>query len=193
MAVRQRAVTTLPTLMRALKKEASTHQPTALPSLRRAFSLYDQINIIDDVPEDQLRFQQFDDTWFKVNGVKYEGNLLCVGNLIMSWAPQKFSDITVESLSIFKTLRPIPDYIGRVEKNSLRSTSTGKQLRKVLSLPRLLQLESTYLTMTLINPDLPQTVDHVNRLRELPPMQTTGMNEPMVTLDLSLTNQQNIQ
>ncbi|GFP91052.1 NADH dehydrogenase [ubiquinone] 1 alpha subcomplex assembly factor 3 [Phtheirospermum japonicum] len=111
MAARQRAVAALPTLMRALKKEAPPHHSTALPSLRRAFSLYDQINLIDNVPEDQLRFQQFDDTWFKVNGVKYEGSLLCVGNLVMSWAPQKFSDITVESLSIFKTLRPVPEIL----------------------------------------------------------------------------------
>ncbi|XP_042032815.1 uncharacterized protein LOC121779536 [Salvia splendens] len=77
---------------------------TALPSLRRAFSLYDQINIITQVPEDQLRFQEFDDTGFKVNGVRYEGSILCVGNLLMSWTPKKFSDITAESLSIFKTL-----------------------------------------------------------------------------------------
>ncbi|KAL6565798.1 hypothetical protein OROHE_004853 [Orobanche hederae] len=96
MTVRQTAVTALPTLMRALKKEALPRHHTALPSLRRAFSLYDQINLIDNVPEDQLRFQQFDDTGFKVNGVKYEGSLLCIGNLVMSWTPKKFSDITVE-------------------------------------------------------------------------------------------------
>lgn len=43
-----------------------------------------------------LYFDRFDDTGFKVNGVKYEGSLLCVGNLLMSWTPQKFSDITTE-------------------------------------------------------------------------------------------------
>ncbi|KAK4416115.1 hypothetical protein Salat_2718900 [Sesamum alatum] len=111
MAVRQRAVAALPTLMRALRKEAPPRHHTALPSLRRAFSLYDQINLIDNVPEDQLRFQEFDDTGFKINGVKYEGSLLCVGNLLMSWAPKKFSEITVESLSIFKTVRPIPEIL----------------------------------------------------------------------------------
>ncbi|KAL6498722.1 hypothetical protein OROGR_028269 [Orobanche gracilis] len=103
--------TALPTLMRALKKEALPRHHMALPSLRRAFSLYDQINLIDNVPEDQLRFEQFDDTGFKINGVKYEGSLLCIGNLVMSWTPEKFSDITVESLSIFKTLRPIPEIL----------------------------------------------------------------------------------
>ncbi|KAH6755080.1 NADH dehydrogenase ubiquinone 1 alpha subcomplex assembly factor-like protein [Perilla frutescens var. hirtella] len=110
MAVRQRAAA-LPTLMRALRKEAPPRHHTVLPSLRRAFSLYDQINIIDSVPEDQLRFQGFDDTGFKVNGVKYEGSILCVGNLLMSWTPKKFSDITAESLTIFKTMRPIPEIL----------------------------------------------------------------------------------
>ncbi|KAL7125997.1 hypothetical protein ABFS83_14G154800 [Erythranthe nasuta] len=112
MAVRQKAVAALPTLMRALRKEAAPprHQ-TALPSLRRAFSLYDQINLIDNFPDDQLRFQGFDNTGFKVNGVRYEGSLLCVGNLLMSWTPKTFSEITVESLSIFKTVRPIPEIL----------------------------------------------------------------------------------
>ncbi|KAH6812236.1 NADH dehydrogenase ubiquinone 1 alpha subcomplex assembly factor-like protein [Perilla frutescens var. frutescens] len=110
MAVRQRAAA-LPTLMRALRKEAPPRHHTVLPSLRRAFSLYDQINIIDNVPEDQLRFQGFDDMGFKVNGVKYEGSILCVGNLLMSWTPKKFSDITAESLTIFKTMRPIPEIL----------------------------------------------------------------------------------
>lgn len=57
MAVRQR----LPELIRALKSAPA--RPIAnnhlLPSLRRAFSLYDQINLIDKVPDDQLRFQQY--------------------------------------------------------------------------------------------------------------------------------------
>ncbi|CAA0820688.1 Protein of unknown function (DUF498/DUF598 [Striga hermonthica] len=111
MAVRLRALAAVPTLVRVLKKEAPPRHHTALPSLRRAFSIYDQINLIDNVPKDQLRFQEFDDRGFKVNGVKYEGSLLCVGNLIMSWAPKKFADITDESLSIFKALRPIPEIL----------------------------------------------------------------------------------
>ncbi|CAA0842485.1 Protein of unknown function (DUF498/DUF598 [Striga hermonthica] len=111
MSARRRAVAALPTIVRALKKEVPPRHHTALPSLRRAFSLYDQINLIDNVPDDQLRFQEFDDTGFKVNGVKYEGSLLCVGNLIMSWAPKKFADITDESLSIFKTLHPVPEIL----------------------------------------------------------------------------------
>ncbi|PIN06815.1 hypothetical protein CDL12_20632 [Handroanthus impetiginosus] len=111
MAVRQKAAAALPTLIRALRKEAPPRHHTALPSLRRAFSLYDQINLIDNVPEDQLRFQEIDDMGFKVNGVKYEGSLLCVGNLLMSWTPKKFAEITSESLSIFKTVRPIPEIL----------------------------------------------------------------------------------
>lgn len=63
MAARQRAVATLPTLMRALKTNNNNSinklPNTPLPSLRRAFSLYDQINLIDNVPEDQLRFQGY--------------------------------------------------------------------------------------------------------------------------------------
>ncbi|GKD18112.1 hypothetical protein Tco_1207270 [Tanacetum coccineum] len=56
MAVGQKAVATLPTLMRALRKVPPS-LPQRLPSLRRGFSLYDQVNLIDNVPEDQLRFQ----------------------------------------------------------------------------------------------------------------------------------------
>ncbi len=112
MAVRQRAATTLPNLIRSLRKEPlkphthSHHHP--LPSLRRAFSLYDQINLIDKVPEDQLRFQGYNDTGFTVNGDEYEGSLLCVGNLLLSWKPKKFSEITADSLSLFQIVRPIP-------------------------------------------------------------------------------------
>lgn len=108
MAVRQR----LPDLIRSLKRELNLRPSNQLlPSLRRAFSLYDQINLIDNVPEDQLRFQQYTETGFKVNGVMYEGSLLCVGNLLMSWSPQKFSDVTPDSLSIFQTVRPIPEIL----------------------------------------------------------------------------------
>ncbi|CAL5381095.1 unnamed protein product [Camellia sinensis] len=103
MAVRQRAVATLPTLMRALRKGTPNPNPNPklpnqqpLPSLRRAFSLYDQINLIDNVPEDQLRFQGYTDEGFTVNGVAYEGSVLCVGNLITSWSPKKLSEITAD-------------------------------------------------------------------------------------------------
>lgn len=46
----------------------------------------------------KLIFQlyRFDDTGFNVNGVKYEGSLICVGNLVMSWSPKKFSEVTPE-------------------------------------------------------------------------------------------------
>ncbi|KMT03951.1 hypothetical protein BVRB_8g187600 [Beta vulgaris subsp. vulgaris] len=113
MALRQIAGEKVPSLLKVLRKDISKPHSISkpLPSLRRTFSLYDQINLIDNVPEDQLRFQQFDDTGFKVNGVKYEGSLLCVGNLLMSWSPKKFSDITPESLSIFQILRPVPEIL----------------------------------------------------------------------------------
>ncbi|OWM88991.1 NADH dehydrogenase [ubiquinone] 1 alpha subcomplex assembly factor 3 [Punica granatum] len=109
MAVSQR----LPHLIRALKSAPTRHVAGnhLLPSLRRAFSLYDQIDLIDKVPDDQLRFQQYTDTGFKVNGVDYEGSLLCVGNLLMSWTPKKFSEITPDSLSIFSTVRPIAEIL----------------------------------------------------------------------------------
>ncbi|KAJ8450677.1 hypothetical protein Cgig2_021149 [Carnegiea gigantea] len=113
MALRQKAASTLPSLLKVLRQEAPKPHLNSrpLPSLRRTFSLYDQINLIDNVPEDQLRFQEFDDTGFKVNGVKYEGSLICVGNLLMSWSPKKFSEVTPESLSIFQILRPIPEIL----------------------------------------------------------------------------------
>ncbi|XAR63317.1 hypothetical protein NMG60_11023214 [Bertholletia excelsa] len=112
MAVRQKAVATLPTLMRAMGKgtpKSSNHQ--LLPSLRRAFSLYDQINLIDNVPEDQLRFQGYTDEGFTVNGVTYEGSVLCVGNLITSWSPKRFTEINADSLSMFRIVRPIPEIL----------------------------------------------------------------------------------
>ncbi|GER57362.1 NADH dehydrogenase [ubiquinone] 1 alphasubcomplex assembly factor 3 [Striga asiatica] len=49
-------------------------------------------------------FSLFDDTGFKVNGVKHEGSLLCVGNLIMSWAPKKFADISDETCETLEIL-----------------------------------------------------------------------------------------
>ncbi|KAJ8759564.1 hypothetical protein K2173_007191 [Erythroxylum novogranatense] len=105
----------LPKLIQSLRsKELSkplTNQNLLLPSLRRAFSLYDQINLINNVPDDQLRFQGFTDTGFKVNGADYEGSLLCVGNLLLSWSPTSFSQVTPESLSIFQTVRPIPEIL----------------------------------------------------------------------------------
>ena len=130
MAARQKAVATLPNLIRTLKndrRKPGFSQP--LPSLRCAFSLYDQINLIDNVPEDQLRFQRYcpnfsflsfasisflnfisltllcgdlryTETGFTVNGVDYEGSLLCVGNLLMSWTPKKFSEITSDRFAL---------------------------------------------------------------------------------------------
>ncbi|XP_028754745.1 NADH dehydrogenase [ubiquinone] 1 alpha subcomplex assembly factor 3 isoform X1 [Neltuma alba] len=111
MAVRASTVAKLPNLIRSLREGSPKPLNHALPSLRRTFSLYDQINLINNVPEDQLRFQGYNDTGFTVNKVEYEGSLLCVGNLLLSWKPKKFSEITSDSLSIFQILRPIPEIL----------------------------------------------------------------------------------
>ncbi|KAF7825685.1 NADH dehydrogenase [ubiquinone] 1 alpha subcomplex assembly factor 3 [Senna tora] len=111
MAVRHSAVSTLPSLIRSLRKDSPKPLNHALPSLRRTFSLYDQINLIDNLPEDQLRFQGYNDTGFTVNKVEYEGSLICVGNLLLSWKPKKFSEITADSLSLFQIVRPIPEIL----------------------------------------------------------------------------------
>uniref|UniRef100_K4AH22 Uncharacterized protein n=1 Tax=Setaria italica TaxID=4555 RepID=K4AH22_SETIT len=94
----QKALGALPQLVKSLRSEPVSDgaRLRRLPSLRRTFSLYDQINLIDSVPEDQLRFQSYDDTGFKINNVKYEGSLLIVENKIMTWAPKTFSEITAE-------------------------------------------------------------------------------------------------
>uniref|UniRef100_A0A0E0IWS8 Uncharacterized protein n=2 Tax=Oryza TaxID=4527 RepID=A0A0E0IWS8_ORYNI len=94
----QKAVAALPHLVKSLRSEPVSNAPRLrhLPSLRRTFSLYDQINLIDSVPEDQLRFQSYDDTGFNINKVKYEGSLLIVENKIMTWAPKSFAEITAE-------------------------------------------------------------------------------------------------
>ncbi|KAL3627621.1 hypothetical protein CASFOL_028984 [Castilleja foliolosa] len=56
------------------------------------------------------------------------------------------------------------------------------------------QLESTYLTTTVVNPDVSQTIEYVNRLKALPAMQPTGTYDQTVTLlNLKLSSQQNIQ
>lgn len=43
-----------------------------------------------------FKFFRYNDTGFAVNGVEYEGSLLCVGNLLLSWKPKKFSEITAD-------------------------------------------------------------------------------------------------
>ncbi|XP_054784604.1 uncharacterized protein LOC129291337 [Prosopis cineraria] len=140
MAVRHSAVTHLPNLIRTLRKGSPKPLNHALPSLRRTFSLYDQINLINNVPEDQLRFQGYNDTGFTVNKVEYEGSLLCVGNLLLSWKPKKFSEITSDSLSVFQILRPIPEililgcgkYIQQVDPELRRFVrSTGMKLEAI--------------------------------------------------------------
>ncbi|KAL3627783.1 hypothetical protein CASFOL_029146 [Castilleja foliolosa] len=57
-----------------------------------------------------------------------------------------------------------------------------------------IQLESTHLTTAVKNPDMPQAVEHVQRLRALPAMQDIARNEPTVTLlDLEIISQQKVQ
>ncbi|XP_031737544.1 uncharacterized protein LOC116402433 [Cucumis sativus] len=87
-----------PPLSALPRRKPGFSQPPAV--VERAFSLYDQINLIDNVPEDQLRFQRYTETGFTVNGVDYEGSLLCVGNLLMSWTPKKFSEITSDRFAL---------------------------------------------------------------------------------------------
>ncbi|KAL3654635.1 hypothetical protein CASFOL_001620 [Castilleja foliolosa] len=129
--------------------------------------------------------------------------------------------------------RLLTDYIGRVEANSLRSTSKEKVLRKILLQDELkkqveitlwpdkihligdevipgdivaitstmvteyngrLQLESTHLTTVFINLNMPQTIDHINRLNALPAMEPNSRDEPTTTLaDLKLGSKQTIQ
>lgn len=110
-AARQKFATTLPSLIRNIRKKCPKPMNQTLPSLSRAFSIYDQINLIDQVPDDQLRFQRYTETGFTVNGVEYEGSLLIVDKLLMSWSPKRFSDITPESLSVFRLLRPVPEIL----------------------------------------------------------------------------------
>ncbi|KAK6918118.1 NDUFAF3/Mth938 domain-containing protein [Dillenia turbinata] len=106
------AATMLPTYIRNLRQQLPSKAPNQpLPSLRRAFSLYDQINLIDQVPDGQLRFQGYTDTGFTVNRVQYEGSLLIFGNLLTSWSPTKFSEINEESLSLFRVVRPVPEIL----------------------------------------------------------------------------------
>ncbi|KAL3622577.1 hypothetical protein CASFOL_033988 [Castilleja foliolosa] len=145
-----------------------------------------------------------------------------------------FNFATYETIKTrIKDAKLLTDYIGRVLKNCMRSTSNGKQLRKtrlqdemgkeleitlwpekshligeevttgdivditstmVTEYNGLLQLESTYLTTVTVNTDLPQTADHVERLKALPLMQSSGMHDKTVTLlDLKLNSQHNFQ
>ncbi|CAM8907535.1 unnamed protein product [Rhodiola kirilowii] len=84
---------------------------------------------------------RYTDTGFTVNVANYEGSLLCIGNLLMSWSPKKFSEITADSLSIFQTVRPIPililgsgRYIQQIDPELRRFVrSTGMKIEVVHS------------------------------------------------------------
>ncbi|KAL3633827.1 hypothetical protein CASFOL_022589 [Castilleja foliolosa] len=145
-----------------------------------------------------------------------------------------FNFATYESIKTrIKDTKLLTDYIGRVEKNYMQSTGTGKLLQKTLlqdEMERkveitlwpdmrhligddvipgdivaitstfvteyngLLQLESTYLTTVAVNPDVLQTIEHVNRLKALPAVQHTQTHDKIVTImDLKQSSQQNIQ
>uniref|UniRef100_A0A0C9S806 NADH dehydrogenase [ubiquinone] 1 alpha subcomplex assembly factor 3 n=1 Tax=Wollemia nobilis TaxID=56998 RepID=A0A0C9S806_9CONI len=108
------SATTLPFLLRALRNTTPPlpiPHKRPLPSLRRAFSLYDQINVLSGVPEDRIRIEGCTDAGFLANGVQYEGSLICISNLIVSWSPKQFSEVTPDSLSIFQLLRPAPEIL----------------------------------------------------------------------------------
>ncbi|KAL3639082.1 hypothetical protein CASFOL_016989 [Castilleja foliolosa] len=145
-----------------------------------------------------------------------------------------FDFATYETIKTrIKETKILTDYIGRVVKNSMRSTSTGIHLRKtrlqdemgneleitlwpdkshligdevttgdivaitsttVTEYNGLLQLESTYLTTVTVNPDVPQTADRVERLRALPPVQSSELHNKKVTLlDLKHNSEENFQ
>lgn len=99
---------------------------------RRAFSIYDQINVLDKVSEEsgRVRFTGYGDTGFDVNGVFHEGSIVCLSSLHLKWTPTTFQEITPESLSIFQLLRPAPDILllgcGR------RMQLIGKEVRDFL-------------------------------------------------------------
>jgi uncharacterized protein len=43
---------------------------------------------------------RYSETGFTVNGVDYEGGLLCVGNMLTSWAPKKFPEVTPDRCGV---------------------------------------------------------------------------------------------
>ncbi|KAL3655186.1 hypothetical protein CASFOL_000972 [Castilleja foliolosa] len=58
----------------------------------------------------------------------------------------------------------------------------------------LIQLESQFLTTVTVNPDMPQTAEHVQRLKAIPPMQSSEADDKAVTLlHLNHSSQNNFQ
>ncbi|GLJ21544.1 hypothetical protein SUGI_0399150 [Cryptomeria japonica] len=98
----------LPFVLRAIGNSSNAK---SWPSLRRAFSIYDQINVLPGVPKDLIRIEGCTDTGFVANGVQYEGSLICINNLILSWSPRQLVDVTSDSLSIFQLLQPAPEIL----------------------------------------------------------------------------------
>ncbi|KAI5075214.1 hypothetical protein GOP47_0009290 [Adiantum capillus-veneris] len=80
---------------------------------KRWISLYEQMKMMDKLAEEsgRLRFTGYNDTGFHINNVFHEGSVMCHRNLILSWTPRTFKEITPESLSIFQLLRPAPDLL----------------------------------------------------------------------------------
>eukprot|EP00252_Welwitschia_mirabilis_P003634 TRINITY_DN13697_c0_g2_i1.p1 TRINITY_DN13697_c0_g2~~TRINITY_DN13697_c0_g2_i1.p1 ORF type:complete len:173 (+),score=25.42 TRINITY_DN13697_c0_g2_i1:79-597(+) len=103
------AATALPKLLQSFRGSLAVKYP--LPSLRRAFSLYDQVNLFADIPEDRIRIDGCTDTGFIANNTEYKGSLMCIENLILSWRPKQLSEVTVDSLSVFKIIRPVPEIV----------------------------------------------------------------------------------
>lgn len=82
-------------------------------SSRRAFSLYDELNVLDNVAQDsrRVRIDGYGENGFDINGVFYEGSVICLSSLILKWRPTSFAEITPDSLSLFQLLRPAPDIL----------------------------------------------------------------------------------
>lgn len=45
---------------------------------------------------------------FDVNGIQFHGSMIAFPNFAVLWAPQRWEDITVESLSLLEIVKPKP-------------------------------------------------------------------------------------
>lgn len=90
---------------------------------RRSYSIFDDVNVFSGSETGRVIIQEYDETGFRVNGVRHEGSLICFGKLVCSWTPRSLSEISPESLSMFQLLRPAPEILvvgcgKRIEKLS---------------------------------------------------------------------------
>ncbi|KAL2650584.1 hypothetical protein R1flu_018712 [Riccia fluitans] len=80
-------------------------------SRRRSYGIYEDFDVFLGAQTGRVRIDGYDSTGFILNGAKYEGSLICLGKLVLRWAPRKPTEITPESLSIFQLLRPAPELL----------------------------------------------------------------------------------